>query len=204
MLDSATLKTFRQCLADHIGKTLTQELCQILDRVIRFGPDCAIQLDQFEALAYGVYTLGVERLASILPELEPLHAAHWLETEKHRHGLEMRPDYDAMIARERAGRLLQFTVREQSGALIGHLRMYLGVSLHTQTLFAEEDTLYLSPQHRGSMLAIHLMRYAERALCQVGAREIRADSKLINKADVLMRRLGYKPVALKFHKFFED
>ena len=203
MLDAATLQTFRECLAAHAGQVLTTELCHILDGIVRFGPERGIDLAQFEPLGHGGYVIAAESFREILPELRELHRIHWLETEKHRHGLPLDPDYGAMAARERAGQLLQFTVRA-AGELVGHVRMYLGVSLHTQTLFAEEDTLFVAPGHRGGLLVVALMRYAERALRAVGAREIRADSKLLNKADVLMRRLGYTPVALKFHKHFED
>lgn len=193
----------RELLLANIGKPLTPALCEALERAAWDQPNRAIPLDQFAVETYKAYTLQAERFETIIGELEPLHAAHWLETEKHRHGLELRPDYRTLFARERAGGMLQFTARDASG-IAGHVRMYLGRSTHTSTLFAEEDTLYVRPEHRGGFLVIALMRYAERALRQAGAREIRADSKLLNHADVLMKRLGYKPVALKFHKFFED
>ncbi|WAC72065.1 GNAT family N-acetyltransferase [Roseateles sp. SL47] len=154
-------------------------------------------------MEHGAYTIRAESFRQILPELRVLHAEHWAETEKHRHKLPMDPDYDVMAARERAGRLLQCTVRDASGSLVGHVRMYLAESIHTRTIYAEEDTLFIRPGHRGGLLVMRLMRFAEAALRELGAREIRADSKLLNKADVLMRRLGYTPVALKFHKHFE-
>lgn len=203
MLDPATLQTFRECLAAHVGQELTADLCHILDGIVRFGPDSSIDLAQFAPITHGGYEIRAESFREILPELQELHRVHWVETEKHRHGLPLDPDYEVMATRERAGRLLQFTVRA-GGELVGHVRMYLGTSIHTQTLYAEEDTLFIRPGHRGGLLVLALMRYAERALRAVGAREIRADSKLLNKADVLMKRLGYTPVALKFHKHFED
>lgn len=193
----------REVLRQVLGKPLTPDLCDEIEKAAWQQPELAIDPAQFAPLRYGSYTVRAESFRTVLPDLKELHRIHWLETEKHRHGLDLAPDYDAMAARERAGRLLQFTVRH-GGAIVGHLRMYLAESLHTRTIFAEEDTLFLLPAHRGGMLAIALMRYAESVLRIVGAREIRADSKLINKADVLMRRLGYTAVALKFHKHFED
>jgi hypothetical protein len=190
MLDNETLQLLRQTLAAHVGGTLTLELCHELDKIARFAPDRAVDLAQFQPAAYGAYSLRPERFSVIRGELAPLHHAHWLETEKHRHGLTLNPDYGLLLARERAGGLLQFTARDAAGAIAGHVRMYIGKSTHTSTLFAEEDTLFI--------------RSAEQALRQIGVREIRADSKLLNRADVLMRRLGYTAVALKFHKFFED
>jgi hypothetical protein len=204
MLDNETLQLLRQTLAAHVGGTLTLELCHELDKIARFAPDRAVDLAQFQPAAYGAYSLRPERFSVIRGELAPLHHAHWLETEKHRHGLTLNPDYGLLLARERAGGLLQFTARDAAGAIAGHVRMYIGKSTHTSTLFAEEDTLFIRSDHRGGFLVMALMRYAEQALRQIGVREIRADSKLLNRADVLMRRLGYTAVALKFHKFFED
>lgn len=203
MLDTETIDTLRKVLAEHVGQPLTPDLCHLLDCVARFTPNRAISLDQFKPEQYCAYTLQAERFGDLIEALEPLHQAHWLETEKHRHGLALKPDYSLLLARERAGGLLQFTARDDSG-IVGHVRMYLGRSVHTSTLYAEEDTLFIAPEHRGGFLVMALMKYAERCLRQAGAREIRADSKLLNKADVLMKRLGYTPVALKFHKFFED
>lgn len=193
----------RALLIERIGGALTPELCDEIERAAWDTPDRSIDLAQFAPAVHGGYEIRAERFAAVLPELRALHAAHWAETEKHRHGLPLAPDVDAMAASDRAGTMLQFTLRAQ-GELVGHVRMYLGRSLHTQTLFGEEDTLYIRPDHRGGLLVMRLMRYAEAALRQVGCREIRADSKLLNKADVLMRRLGYSPVALKFHKLFKD
>lgn len=198
------LSQFRALLTEHLGQELTPSLCAELELVARSAPDLSIDLAQFQPLTYGGYTIRPERFAAVVDELHPLHQLHWQETEKHRHGLPMAPNYAAMAASERAGQMLQFTARAPGGELVGHVRMYLGTSRHTQTLFGEEDTLFLHPAHRGGFLVMALMRYAEQALRQLGAREIRADSKLLNKADVLMRRLGYSPVALKFHKFLED
>jgi hypothetical protein len=48
------------------------------------------------------------------------------------------------------------------------------------------------------------MRFAETDLRSIGVREIDADSKLVNNADTLMRRLKYQPVAIRFSKIFKE
>lgn len=198
------LHLLRLALAHHIGQQLTPELASRIEFIACNGEDLAINPGDFEPVVVNDYVIKVERLSEILPELHALHAVHWGETEKHRHGLPLAPDYQGMQYAERTGRLIQFTVRSViESRLVGGLRMYLGTSMHTGTLFAEEDTLFLMPAHRGGFLAIHLLRYAERVLVdQIGVREIRADSKVINNADVLMRRLKYQEVATKFVKVF--
>lgn len=204
MLDALTLQTFRDCLADHAGQPLTAELCAILDSIVRYGPDRSISPDRFDPRRHGRYQLRAERFSEILAELHELHVAHWSETERHRHALGLKPDYEQMIARERAGQLIQFTARAPDGEMAAQLRMYIANSTHTQTLFAEEDTLYVCPPHRQGLMVMGLLRYAEAALRSLGVREIRVDSKLTNDAHVLMARMGYQQVSMKFHKFFEE
>jgi hypothetical protein len=193
----------RDALVAHFDKTITPEVAARIFELALAPVDHSIDPSRFEPEWHCDYGVRVESLRSILPELHGLHVRHWQETEKHRHGLPLNPDYLAMRADERAGNLLQFTVRTRDHELVGNLRMYLGVSRHSGTRFAQEDTLFISPEHRGGLLPLRLMRYAERTLLALGVREIRADSKLINRADVLMRRMGYTPVATKFVKVFE-
>lgn len=198
------LDVFRHTLAAKLGKVLLPEDAAEIERAFFFQPDKSHDPAKFGWLERGDYTIQAERFSSIVDEMHELHLAHWSETEKHRHGLAMNPDYDAFIARERAGRLIQFTMRDRGGRLVGNLRMFIGTSLHTQTPYASEDTLFIRPEHRGGFAVMALIRFAEASLRSIGIREIRVNSKLVNKADVLMRRMGYQPVALEFVKFFDD
>jgi hypothetical protein len=196
------LMRFREAMAQHLGQTLTPEIAARIESEA-FHLDWAIDPEQFPREQHDGYWLGVESFREIQLQLHALHEAHWLETEKHRHGFALRPNYDALRTRERAGHLLQFTARMSEGPIAGQLRMFLGESLHTQTLMAEEDTLYVLPEHRTGTLGLALLRYAERCLVAgLGVREIRANSKVLNNADVLMRRMKYRHVANQFVKIF--
>lgn len=196
------LARFRQALVPHLGQPLSPELCAALEHAAFATPDERIDSGQFEPQACGSYTFAVESFAAVLPELHRLHEAHFAETEKHRHGLPLAPDYDAMAADERAGRLVQFTARHQ-GALVGNLRVYLGTSRHTGTRFATEDTLYLLPEHRGGRTAMRFVQYAERCLSTLDVREVRATAKLVNGAARFLEGCGYRPVATELVKFLE-
>lgn len=193
----------RAALAAHFDQKITPEVAAAIEAAAFACPDESHDPTKFGALEHEGYTIQAERLADVLPELLPLHAAHWLETERARIGLTMNPDYDAMLADERSGRLLQFTARKD-GCIAAHLRLYLCRSRHTQTLFSEEDALYVKPEHRGGFLVMRLLHFAERALLSLGISEIRANSKLVNRADVLMKRMKYTPVALQFVKFISE
>lgn len=188
-------------LAQHMGKTLTQELAVMLVREL--FPRLAHEPEKFGSKVYKGYSFQCERLAAVLPELHKMHERHYAETEAHRSGIQMNPDYNGMIEREHAGELLQFTAREIStGALVGNMRVYIGKSAHTSTLFCTEDTFFVVPEHRGGFMAVRLWQFAEGAVRSIGVREARFDSKLVNKADKMALYLKYTPVATKFVKLF--
>lgn len=200
----------RRTLGNHLGKVLTPEMCAEIEMAAQEVPNEPIDLKLFHPLTLGDgYVIAAERFADCLAELRPLHEAHWFETESHRHGLALRPNYEGMMRMERSGCLLQITVRFE-GKLVGGIRMYVLRSWHTENMSASEDTLFLLPAHRNksSWIALKMLRYTVSCLEVLrDARgeqviEIDANSKLINKADVLMRRLFGSPVAMQFSKIF--
>jgi hypothetical protein len=154
----------------------------------------------FTPTVHGEYVIQVERFRDIQEELHPLHVLHYAETERHRRGIALAPKYDRVRAMERAGCVVQFTARRH-GELAAQLRLYLSESVHTASVVASEDALFLAPAHRpNAFLMIALLRYAEQVLIDLGAHEIHANSKKVNNAAVLMRRLGYDEVATQFIK----
>lgn len=186
-------------LAQFAGQPLTMEVAQQI--VGRLCPANPIDIAQFRPITHGDYVIAAERFADHLAELDVLHRAHWLETEKYRHGLALNPDYPSIAELERAGKVLQLTMRK-AGALVGHLRLYIARSLHTQTLYAEEDSLFIDTASRGGFAVVALLRYAEACIWSLPQlEEIRVNSKLANRADVLMKRIGYQATALQHTKF---
>lgn len=194
----------RATLIKRMGQVLDPACCAEIELELLATEDRSIDPKQFGAVQCGRLTFRAERFADVLPELHELHKTHWLETEKHRHGLAMNPDYDAMADQERAGQMLQFTARD-CDSLVGNVRLYIRTSMHTQTLYAVEDTLYLRPEYRAGRNALRFMQYAEACLRAIGVREIRADTKNTAPAGaLLMKHMGYQPVATQYVKFLED
>lgn len=198
-----SIPLLRQTLSENLGKVLTPQAAWEVEQAARASGGAPIDPRAFGSQQFGDYLIAAEPFEPLIAEIHPLHEAHWLETELYRHGLQLNVDYAGMVAMERAGRLIQFTVRHH-GELVGNLRVYLGVSLHTQTRYANEDTLFLLPEHRGGFLVLALIKFAEDALRAIGVSEFRVNSKLVNNADVLMRRRRYTPVAKQFVKFFKE
>jgi len=191
-------------LKANIGRPLTPDLAA--DIYMLFGqlptvvPASAIE--KIQPRECDDFTFAVERMEQIMPEMRPLHLAHWQETEAHRHGLPFQPDYATFIRYERAGRFMLFTLRCE-GRLLGNCSMYLSPSAHTQTLIATEDTLFLLPEARKGRMAGKFIAYCEDALKSLGIREINVSVKTVNKAGRFFRMLGYKHVENGLNKILE-
>jgi len=195
-----SLETFRAALASKLGETVTPEICAWLEAHAFDHYDRSIDISQFAPQVYRGLIFGVERIADIEDEIHPLHQAHWLETEKHRNGSAMLPDYEAFKADELAGRLVQFTARTAAGALVGNIRMYLYRSRHDQQLECKEDTFFLLPEHRQGFTAIRFWQYMETCMQALGVLDIYTDSKVVNQVHRLNQYLGYAHIANVFHK----
>jgi GNAT superfamily N-acetyltransferase len=159
-------------------------------------------IEQIQPFIYQDMVFARERMEDIVGEMKRLHQAHWNETETHRHGLTLNPDYDAFIRYEHAGRYVLFTLRND-GRLQGNCALYLDKSTHTQTLIATEDTLYLLPEARRRSAARQFIEYCENALKSLGVKEINVSVKTVNKASRFFRMLGYRHVENGLSKILE-
>jgi GNAT superfamily N-acetyltransferase len=160
-------------------------------------------IEQVKPLFYEEMVFARERMEDVVSEMKLLHQAHWNETEAHRQGLALNPDYEIFIRYERAGRYVLFTLRND-GRLQGNCALYLDKSTHTQTLIATEDTLYLLPEARKRQAARQFIKYCENALKSLGVKEINVSVKTVNKAGQFFRMLGYRHVENGLSKILED
>ncbi len=195
-----SLATFREALGSKLGEVITPELAAWLEDNAFDRFDLSHDPVKFGQKEYRGLTFRVERFRDIEAEIHPLHQQHWQETEAHRHGIAMNPNYEAFKTSERAGQLIQFTARDAAGQLVGNIRMYLFSNLHTQTLAAKEDTFFVTPTHRHGFTAIRFWQFMEDCLAAIGVREITTDSKVINQVGRLNEYLGYTHIAQVFHK----
>ncbi|OWT55282.1 GNAT family N-acetyltransferase [Candidimonas nitroreducens] len=185
----------------YLGQTLTPEVAarltaDVLTRCYN-GP---ISIEGVAPQRVGSYLVECSRLADDLDGLKALHLQHWRETERHRQGLEFNPDYNRALDLEWQGRYLLIVARHIDGALVGNYGLYISRSMHTQTLMATEDTLFLAKEHRRGRLGISMIRYAEHALEQLGVRELNVSVKLVNEVGPMIERMGYEPVGTQYTK----
>ena len=188
-------------LVQHANQALTPQVArEILDQLF---PARAYPPQAFGQRTYKGYTFQAESMTGLTDEIHPLHRQHYLETDKHRAGIAMNPDYEGFAERERSGSLIQFTSRTLAGELVGHMRVVIGTSTHTQTLFCEEDSFYVVPAHRGGFMAVRLWQFVEDSVRSIGVREVRFGSRLANRADQMAKYLKYTPVATQFVKILD-
>lgn len=201
-MDAPLIPTLCHLLGQHIGKQLTPELAALLTSQAYLacypGP---VDISAVVPREVGRYHIACERMADVVDEIKPLHAEHWAETETHRHGERLNPDYARFMDYERMGRFLLVTVREKdSGHMVGNYAAYLNYSTHTQKLSATEDTLFLSRAHRRGRLGVELIRFSEYAMATVGVHELRVTVKLVNTVGPMLERMGYQPVETGYLK----
>jgi hypothetical protein len=201
----SNLQQFRNAMVKYLGWEMTPEVAAAIEREAFAMPDNSHNPTKFGVKEYKGLVFQAERLKDIVDEIHPLHEAHFQETEKHRLGFGLDIDYDSMLSYEQAGRMIQFTCRDiETGKLVGNIRMYIDTSLHTGTLYASEDTYYVLPEFRKGFAALRFWQFMEDCLKAIGVREIRTDSKVLNKVHKLNEYCGYKHVANKYVKVFEE
>lgn len=197
------LDTLVKALQNNLGNVITNELVYgILAAIQNEERSNAINIQDIPAIEYADHLIQVERIEDVLHELKPVHAAHWQETERYRHGIALNPDYNYMINAERSGRFMLFTVRNQSG-IVGNCMMYLSRSTHTQRWVAEEDTIFILPEYRKGRLGVRLIRYVEDVLRNMGVTEIRVTVKTVNDVGRLLSHLGYNHTGNQLTKTLE-
>lgn len=200
-----TLDSLRRAITAHLGQTLTPEVAASLEVASYDRQDRSIDPAQFGQQQTANLIFKAESLRLIRGEIHPLHEAHFAETEKHRLGFGLDVDYDYLVEMERMGRLIQFTARDvDTNHLVGNIRLYVQKSVHTGTLYASEDTFYLLPTYRKGWTGLRFWRFAERAAQQIGVREMRTDSKVLNDVHKLNIFCGYTHVANKYVKVFDN
>lgn len=148
-------------------------------------------------------TFQKEPLKDCLEEMKPVWYSHWQETEGYHDGLGFNPDYTLYLEYERIGYYHLFTARHE-GKLVGDCGVYVRRSMHTQTIDASEDTIYLYPDYRKGRNGAEFLDFVENHLTQkMGVREIAIDIKLSNaRVGKLMGRRGYQPRSIRYSKVF--
>lgn len=153
-----------ECLPDlSVGPVAVERRGDLVFRAEQLGPDPAAG------------ELAAQRLRFLEETLPPGVPAH--------------VQWDELRQIERSGQLLILTAR-RDGLLLGSVWLNLYQDLNTGEPVACDDMLFMEQGARGGMVVVHLWRYAERVLAQLGRVQMSCHSREANNAGRLARFVG--------------
>lgn len=136
-------------------------------------------------------TYKQEFLQTVVEDIKPLLDKHWEEIATNKHAIKLNPDWDAYAALEEAGCLKIFTAREND-KLVGYFVVIVRNHIHYKDhLFAANDIIYLSPEHRKGMTGAKLIKFAENCLKEDGVSVLLINTKRHKPFDRLLSWLGF-------------
>lgn len=132
---------------------------------------------------------------ALVAEFAPLLDKHWREVA-HYEDLPLLPQWERYAQLAQAGALAIFTAR-RGGQLIGYSVHIVAPSLHYSVLIAHEDILFLLPEHRGTLIGLKLIAFADEELrdlgCVLSFRHVKTREAL-DYSRMLTKRLDYEHI----------
>ena len=146
-------------------------------------------------------TIQKESMSEILEEGLPLISRNWEEMGMNKDFLVLDPAYKKYKKLDAFGSLKLFTVRSD-GKLVGYVLYTIFNHPHFQTsLWAQSDTMWLSPDQRGLGHGAELVTFAEDWLRNRGVVIMRTGVNLSSKsAGIMLEKLGHFPVEMAYEK----
>lgn len=153
------------------------------------------------------YRFTVENAEQNCPELFPLYAQHYREMQDRlaRDGVEIgpfNPRLESYFRGAREGYLLNFVVRTEEGIPVGYCNVWLTNDSHNGDLIAQEDTVYILPEHRNG-IGKRLVKFGLQNLREKGIKRLHVTAMTDCRVEKLWRRMGFKPVATAMTYVFE-
>lgn len=153
------------------------------------------------------YSISVERGDLNYPELEPNYRRHYAEMKKRLESdghivSEFSPRLDQYFARFRDGSLLNYVARHE-GRAVGHANVWLTNDMHNGDMIAQEDVLYVLPEHRNG-LGRKLVQFALNDLKSRGVKRVLVSPVTDLRVEKIWQRMGFKTTAaLMTYEFSE-
>ncbi|MDC0117576.1 hypothetical protein OAI16_06755 [Flavobacteriaceae bacterium] len=143
-------------------------------------------------------------MATVEDEVKPLLNSHWEEIALNKDKIKLNPDWEAYEALEQQGKLKIFTARDD-GQLVGYFVVIVGTNLHYKDhLFASNDIIYLSPNHRKGFTGIKLVKFAEKCLKDDGVSVLTINTKVHQPFDKLMDFLKFRKIERVYSKYLGE
>lgn len=144
------------------------------------------------------YQVHIVSFREWLPRLEHIFRQHYKEMSERLIALGVNvspynPRYEKYIEASDGGWLLTFALESEHGA-VGYCNVYVTNDMHNGDLIAQEDAIYVLPEHRngaGRMLA----RKVHEELRRRGVRRMNVTTSTDLRVSKWLERLGYKHTA---------
>lgn len=152
-----------------------------------------------------VYTTSLESFVSTYPELEPLYRQHYRAMQERLSGQgvplsDYNPRLSEYVKASAGGWLLTFVLRFD-GVAVGYSNIYLTSDMHNQDLIAQEDTIFVVPEHRNGA-GRRLARAVYDELKRRGVKRLNVDTTTDLRVHKWLSRQGYKHVAHRMTLIF--
>lgn len=146
------------------------------------------------------YTFHLGGLRETYEELEPLYRQHYGEMLERlaKDGIEYspyNPRLDEYLKAADNGYLLTFILRFD-GKAVGYSNIYLTNDMHNSDLIAQEDTIYVLPEHRNG-IGKKFARVILDELKERGVKRLNVSAMTDLRATKLWKRMGFKESAIQ-------
>ena len=144
------------------------------------------------------YTFAVEKFTDTYRELEPLYRQHYKEMTDRLDGTGIHyppynPRLDEYGKASDGGWLLTFVLRSD-GAACGYINVYVTNDMHNQDLIAQEDTLFVTKEHRNGV-GKKLVAFGLKELKKRGVKRLNVSAVTDLRVAKLWGRMGFKEAA---------
>ena len=144
------------------------------------------------------YTFHLGKHRETFDELEPLYRQHYAEMVERlaKDGIDYppyNPRWDEYWRASDRGDLLTFILRHD-GKAVGCSNVYLTNDMHNSELIAQEDTIYVVPEHRNG-IGKKLTKIILAELKERGVKRLHVSAMTDLRATKLWNRIGFKESA---------
>lgn len=139
------------------------------------------------------------------PEIEEYFYPQWRELAPDQERVPMLVDLDVYQRAWFAGMLHIVTGRNEDGKLVAYAAFFLRQHPHyAGTLMAYADTFYVTPDSRGAMLGMRLIKESLKALKARKIKVVYTYAKFVNQLGRIFERVGMAPTEVCYRINTED
>ena len=141
---------------------------------------------------------------TLIEELKPILLKHWEEIAMYRDKIEFKPNYQSYITMQESD-LLQAVIVRKDGGIIGYYISFIYIHPHySNDKMAQNDILFVHPDHRGGTVAYRMFKFAEKSLKEIGCSVNTIHMKTKFPFERLCQKLGMDKQEIIYSKYIGD